>query len=433
MVGGDDYADAAVQPRDAGPAPARLVLQAVHPRRGAQRRASRPTRPGRRARSTSASPRRRRAAARSTSTSTTTRTPTRACSRCARRPRTRTTPSTPRSASRSGTKKIANLARRMGIRTPVSQEPRDDARRPARGRHPARHGARLPDARPARPLHVHDDEPRRGRPLQARPARARARRHQGDRPAATTASSSPSSCRAAQKAVAEARELAGAEDLGRRPGRLDPLHRRDAGHRRARAQIPGTFVAGKTGTTENYGDAWFVGWTDEITVAVWVGYPDELRPMETEFRGQPVAGGTYPANIWRTFVERALTYEEYGKEDEDEDDPTLAGHHRAGDAGRDRGVRPDRRPPCPTTTAPSGDGGDARRRPSRPRPSRRSPRARAAPSRHPRPRRPPSSRRRATAAAPPRRPAALRAGRPRARDGARARARRSATAARAPS
>ena len=53
-----------------------------------------------------------------------------------------------------------------------------------------------------------------------------------------------------------------------------------------RAQIPGAFVAGKTGTTENYGDAWFVGWTDEITVAVWVGYPDELRPMETEFNGR---------------------------------------------------------------------------------------------------------------------------------------------------
>src|SRR5829696_2119198 len=86
-----------------------------------------------------------------------------------------------------------------------------------------------------------------------------------------------------------------------------------------RAQIPNTFVAGKTGTTENYGDAWFVGWTDKITVAVWVGFPDELRPMETEFNGQPVAGGTYPAAIWKSFVEQALNYEEYGP-DEDEDD-----------------------------------------------------------------------------------------------------------------
>ena len=62
-----------------------------------------------------------------------------------------------------------------------------------------------------------------------------------------------------------------------------------------RAQIPGVMVAGKTGTTENYGDAWFVGWTKEYTVAVWVGYPDEFKPMETEFQGEPVAGGTYPA------------------------------------------------------------------------------------------------------------------------------------------
>ena len=54
-------------------------------------------------------------------------------------------------------------------------------------------------------------------------------------------------------------------------------------------------VAGKTGTTESYGDAWFVAWTKEYTVAVWVGYPDEFKPMETEFQGEPVAGGTFPA------------------------------------------------------------------------------------------------------------------------------------------
>jgi penicillin-binding protein 1A len=85
-----------------------------------------------------------------------------------------------------------------------------------------------------------------------------------------------------------------------------------------RAQIPGTFVAGKTGTTENYGDAWFVGWTDKLTVAVWVGYPDELRPMETEFNGQPVAGGTYPAAIWKSFVEAAQRYKEYGPDEDEE-------------------------------------------------------------------------------------------------------------------
>ena len=46
-------------------------------------------------------------------------------------------------------------------------------------------------------------------------------------------------------------------------------------------------VAGKTGTTENYGDAWFVGYTPQLAVAVWVGYPDRLQPMLTEFNGDP--------------------------------------------------------------------------------------------------------------------------------------------------
>jgi penicillin-binding protein 1A len=70
-----------------------------------------------------------------------------------------------------------------------------------------------------------------------------------------------------------------------------------------RAAIPGREIAGKTGTTDNYGDAWFVGYTPELVVAVWVGYPDSLTPMRTEFNGEPVAGGTIPAMIWRAFVE----------------------------------------------------------------------------------------------------------------------------------
>ncbi|HKP18392.1 MAG TPA: PBP1A family penicillin-binding protein [Gaiellaceae bacterium] len=76
-----------------------------------------------------------------------------------------------------------------------------------------------------------------------------------------------------------------------------------------RAALPdGRAVAGKTGTTENYGDAWFVGYTPQLVVAVWVGYPTELRPMLTEYHGDPVAGGTYPALIWKSFMESALPY-----------------------------------------------------------------------------------------------------------------------------
>jgi penicillin-binding protein 1A len=75
------------------------------------------------------------------------------------------------------------------------------------------------------------------------------------------------------------------------------------------AQLPGGWsVAGKTGTTENYGDAWFVGFTPDVVTAVWVGYPDRLRPMLSEYHGHAVAGGTYPAQIWKAFMEKALPY-----------------------------------------------------------------------------------------------------------------------------
>jgi penicillin-binding protein 1A len=70
------------------------------------------------------------------------------------------------------------------------------------------------------------------------------------------------------------------------------------------------WAAGKTGTTENYGDAWFVGFTDRYTVAVWVGYPDTLKYMKTEYHGQPVAGGTYPAEIWHDYVTSVIAIDD---------------------------------------------------------------------------------------------------------------------------
>ncbi|MFL5911898.1 MAG: PBP1A family penicillin-binding protein [Gaiellaceae bacterium] len=73
------------------------------------------------------------------------------------------------------------------------------------------------------------------------------------------------------------------------------------------AALPGRAVAGKTGTTENYGDAWFCGYTPQLVTCVWVGYPDRLRPMLTEFHGRPVVGGSYPAEIWKAFMQPALT------------------------------------------------------------------------------------------------------------------------------
>jgi penicillin-binding protein 1A len=65
-----------------------------------------------------------------------------------------------------------------------------------------------------------------------------------------------------------------------------------------RADIGDESQWGKTGTTDDNGDAWFCGATEEVTSCVWVGYADTLTPMTTEFSGGPVDGGTFPALIW---------------------------------------------------------------------------------------------------------------------------------------
>jgi len=73
------------------------------------------------------------------------------------------------------------------------------------------------------------------------------------------------------------------------------------------AAISGVDVVGKTGTTTNYADAWFVGWTPQLTTAVWVGFPDRLVPMATLYNGGPVEGGSFPAIIWHDYMSEALT------------------------------------------------------------------------------------------------------------------------------
>ena len=110
------------------------------------------------------------------------------------------------------------------------------------------------------------------------------------------------------------------------------------------AQVGDEYIWGKTGTTENYGDAWFVGGNDDMTVAVWVGYPDKVQSMEYEHAGGPVAGGTFPAEIFHDFLTSWLTIRDqrrvtYGQHKQD-DETT----HR-GDAGRAHAAgRPERRP-----------------------------------------------------------------------------------------
>jgi len=72
-----------------------------------------------------------------------------------------------------------------------------------------------------------------------------------------------------------------------------------------RAAAIGRPAAGKTGTSNDYADAWFVGYTPDLVAAVWVGYPEGRIPM-TSVHGIRVLGGTYPAAIWRTFMTDAL-------------------------------------------------------------------------------------------------------------------------------
>lgn len=63
-------------------------------------------------------------------------------------------------------------------------------------------------------------------------------------------------------------------------------------------------AAGKTGTTSDYRDAWFVGYTPEIVTAVWVGYPTEQKGM-TDVHGGKVTGGSLPAQIWAAYMDHA--------------------------------------------------------------------------------------------------------------------------------
>ena len=65
-------------------------------------------------------------------------------------------------------------------------------------------------------------------------------------------------------------------------------------------------VAGKTGTAENYQDAWFCGFVPQLATCVWVGYPAGEIPLLERRGSRPVFGGTLPAAIWRDFMAPAV-------------------------------------------------------------------------------------------------------------------------------
>ncbi|MBX4925949.1 PBP1A family penicillin-binding protein [Rhizobium binae] len=88
-----------------------------------------------------------------------------------------------------------------------------------------------------------------------------------------------------------------------------------------RGADPGTFAAGKTGTSQDNRDAWFVGFTDSLVVGVWVGNDDDA-PMKG------VTGGGLPAHIWRDFMREATS------------EPTLNGVRSAEAADDGQGAPP---------------------------------------------------------------------------------------------
>ena len=82
------------------------------------------------------------------------------------------------------------------------------------------------------------------------------------------------------------------------------LERNIAAGTGTRAQIERP-AAGKTGTTDDFADAWFAGYTPDLATVVWVGHPRGRVPM-LDVHGIAVAGGTFPAAIWQGFVSAAL-------------------------------------------------------------------------------------------------------------------------------
>jgi penicillin-binding protein 1A len=109
-------------------------------------------------------------------------------------------------------------------------------------------------------------------------------------------------------------------------------------------------AAGKTGTAENFQDAWFCGYTPQLVTCVWVGYPKGEIPL-LDVEGFPdVFGGSIPAMIWHDFMIKALA----GMPALDFPTPDLSGY----ELNPSHAVQPAPPPPAPSPSpSPTGGGG----------------------------------------------------------------------------
>ena len=164
-----------------------------------------------------------------------------------------------------GPSEVRDDRHRLGVTSRAQRLLRDRARR--RGGQPARDGARVLDVREQRHARRRGDvrEPSARR----RSRCATSKQGRGERPV--------------EQAVLEL-------ERRRRIRHVHAPERRPGGDRASAPRSRDRPVAGKTGTTENYGDAWFVGYTPQLAVAVWVGYPNEADPDADRVPRRPGRG-----------------------------------------------------------------------------------------------------------------------------------------------
>jgi penicillin-binding protein 1A len=116
-------------------------------------------------------------------------------------------------------------------------------------------------------------------------------------------------------------------------------------------------AAGKTGTTSDYADAWFVGYTPQLSTAVWMGSPTGTADKMKNVGGIRVTGGSYPARIWQAYMGPALADVEPESFVAPPPAPKGTYLHIAGESTR-APVHHVTRATTTTAVEPSGGGGD---------------------------------------------------------------------------